>query len=139
MLQLDFHWILIDVLITGAAKIPLALYGSQLVLNWAWPPLFFVFHQLKWVSTPIKSENVYLFTFNLFYEQIKIICVLCQQSLVEICALSINVAGCIATFHRVNKTASYIMVPYLVWLSLATSLTYYIYKHNPDVDWMMVD
>lgn len=28
--------------------------------------------------------------------------------------------------------ASYIMIPYLGWLSLATALTYNIYIHNPD-------
>lgn len=35
----------------GSAKIPLALYASQLVLNWAWSPLFFEFHQLQWVRS----------------------------------------------------------------------------------------
>ncbi|NP_001155576.1 translocator protein-like [Acyrthosiphon pisum] len=86
----------------GAAKIPLALYASQLVLNWAWSPLFFEFHQLKW-------------------------------SLVEICVLWTNVAGCIVTFYQINKVASYLMIPYLGWLSLATALTYNIYKNNPEI------
>ncbi|KAL5232739.1 hypothetical protein ACI65C_000149 [Semiaphis heraclei] len=86
----------------GAAKIPLTLYASQLVLNWAWTPLFFEFHQLKW-------------------------------SLVEICVLWTNVAGCIVTFHKINKVASYLMIPYLGWLSLATALTYNIYKNNPEI------
>jgi benzodiazapine receptor len=31
----------------GAARMPLALYASQLVLNWAWTPLFFGKHDLR--------------------------------------------------------------------------------------------
>ncbi|XP_050429618.1 translocator protein [Adelges cooleyi] len=85
----------------GAAKIPLILYSSQLLLNWAWSPLFFHFHKLKW-------------------------------SLFEICALWANVAGCTVAFYQVNKVAGSLMIPYLGWLSLATALTYYIYKNNPE-------
>lgn len=32
------------------AKIAAGLYASQMILNWAWTPLFFKYHQLKWVS-----------------------------------------------------------------------------------------
>ncbi|CAI6353329.1 unnamed protein product [Macrosiphum euphorbiae] len=87
---------------SGEAKIPLALYASQLVLNWAWPPLFFGLHQLKW-------------------------------GLVEICVLWINIAGCIVTFYKINKVASYLMIPYLGWVSFATALSYYVYKNNPEI------
>lgn len=55
------------------------------------------------------------------------------QSVLEICALWANVAGCIVTFYKVNRTASYIMTPYLGWLTLATALTYNIYKNNSEI------
>jgi len=55
------------------------------------------------------------------------------QGLVEICVLWTNVAGCIVTFYKINQVASYLMIPYLGWLSFATALSYYIYKNNPEI------
>jgi len=87
----------------GDAQLPLALFGTQLALNWAWTPIFFHYHKLGW-------------------------------SLVEIIALFGNVAACSASFYQINPTAGLIMIPYLIWLSLATALNYVVWRDNKDTD-----
>ncbi|KAK9502154.1 hypothetical protein O3M35_012741 [Rhynocoris fuscipes] len=85
----------------GKAALPLGLYAAQLALNWAWTPIFFSSHSLKW-------------------------------SLVDIGLLTATAGCCAVAFYEVNETAGLLMIPYLAWLGVATSLNYYIYKHNDE-------
>merc|ERR1712112_481641 len=66
----------------GADSTALGLYTSQLALNWAWTPIFFGMHSLK--------------------------------------------------FYSINKIAGLLFVPYFLWVSLATALTFTIWKKNGD-------
>jgi len=77
----------------------LALYGSQLLLNWLWTPIFFGYHKLGLACA-------------------------------EITLLLANIGLCISAFYPINRTAAYLFIPYLSWVSLATSLTYSIWQRN---------
>nr|XP_056701350.1 translocator protein 2 [Euleptes europaea] len=83
------------------AVVPLGLYGTQLVLNWAWTPIFFGAHNLK-------------------------------LALLDIVGLYGLVLGTMYSWYPVNKIATMLMLPYLAWLTLASSLTYCIWRDNPE-------
>ncbi|KAM9030041.1 translocator protein [Guaruba guarouba] len=36
------------------------------------------------------------------------------------------------SWYKVNKTAAYLMIPYLAWLTLASALNYHVWKDNRD-------
>lgn len=45
------------------AQMACILYANQLALNWAWTPIFFKYHSLKWVRIDIEN-NLFLETAN---------------------------------------------------------------------------
>ncbi|NIT36417.1 MAG: tryptophan-rich sensory protein [candidate division Zixibacteria bacterium] len=49
---------------------------------------------------------------------------------VEIVALWLAIAASILTFYRVSKPASFLLVPYLAWVSFAAVLNYAIVRLN---------
>jgi len=51
--------------------------------------------------------------------------------LVDITLLWIMIAITIVLFHQVKKSAAYLLLPYIVWVSIATALNYAIYVLNP--------
>ena len=77
------------------------LYGAQLVLNWAWTPIFFGLHNVRLAAY-------------------------------EICLLWLAVAGCGLKFYSIDTTAGLLFLPYLAWVSLATALTFNIWRNNGD-------
>ncbi|OPX63797.1 MULTISPECIES: TspO/MBR family protein [unclassified Methanoregula] len=51
--------------------------------------------------------------------------------LIDILILWFLIAATIAAFYRVNRTAAYLLVPYIAWVTLATALNGAIYLMNP--------
>lgn len=51
--------------------------------------------------------------------------------LVDIVLLWIMIAVTIVLFYRVKKTTFFLLVPYIIWVSIATALNYNIYILNP--------
>ncbi|XP_053201692.1 translocator protein-like isoform X1 [Panonychus citri] len=84
----------------GPARLPLTVYGVNLILNGLWTPLFF------------GAKRIDL-------------------ALADILALIGVIGGCVATFYPVNKTAAYMMIPYLLWTSFASLLNFKIWLDNP--------
>eukprot|EP01098_Paradermamoeba_levis_P014306 TRINITY_DN6785_c0_g1_i1.p1 TRINITY_DN6785_c0_g1~~TRINITY_DN6785_c0_g1_i1.p1 ORF type:complete len:181 (-),score=43.59 TRINITY_DN6785_c0_g1_i1:167-655(-) len=51
-------------------------------------------------------------------------------ALVDILALGSSVSGCIYLFHPISPLASYLLVPYLGWVSFASLLNFEIWRLN---------
>jgi len=49
---------------------------------------------------------------------------------VEIAALWIMIVWCIVEFRSISKPAAYLLIPYLLWVSYASVLTFSIWKLN---------
>jgi len=54
-----------------------------------------------------------------------------KLALFEIVLLAGNIGACISTFHPINKTASYLLLPYMAWVSFAAALNYNLWRNNP--------
>ncbi|KAJ1139218.1 hypothetical protein NDU88_005593 [Pleurodeles waltl] len=54
-----------------------------------------------------------------------------KLALAEILCLDCVVILTMTSWYPINKTSTVLMVPYLGWLSLATALTYCIWRDNP--------
>jgi translocator protein len=82
-----------------ARNYALAIFGIQLILNFAWTFLFFHYKLPGW-------------------------------AFVEIILVWISVMAMIIIFHRINKTAAFIQIPYLLWVSFASVLNGSIWYLN---------
>lgn len=79
-------------------KVPLTLYGIQLLLNMGWSLAFFTLHS-PWAA------------------------------LVVIVPLDVVLALMIVYYRRSSNLAALLLVPYLLWLLLATSINIWICLH----------
>jgi tryptophan-rich sensory protein len=52
------------------------------------------------------------------------------SGLFVIALLWLSIAATIAVFWRISKTASWLLVPYILWVSFASVLNYYVWILN---------
>ena len=108
------------------------------VFGLAWTTLYLLMGIalfLIWKSNhPLKKQALWLFGIQLFLNGIWSPAFFGLESpilgLVIIVPLWIMIVVCIKVFFQVNKTASYLMVPYLLWVSFATALNASIWYLN---------
>jgi len=53
------------------------------------------------------------------------------QAFFEIMLLVGNVGACIVAFKPINETASYLLLPYMAWVSFAAALNFNVWRNNP--------
>lgn len=54
------------------------------------------------------------------------------QALMELVLLTGTVSATMWSWYPISRTACLLMVPYLAWLGVATSLNYCIWRDNPE-------
>ena len=99
-IMLTFSWYLAELFFNRASKFLWILYGLQVLLNVSWNWIFFSQH-----LTNIALVIIILLTLVIFYYFI--------------------------TFRNDRlKIAKYLLLPYMIWLCIATSLNAYIVINN---------
>ncbi len=100
------------------------MMGISLWLVWKQP-----------ASTPFRNTALLIFivqlVFNFFWSFIFFEWQQLGWALVEIIVLWLLILGTILLFARVNKTAAWLLVPYISWVSFATILNYGFWRLNP--------
>ena len=81
----------------------LGLFGTQLLVNFAWSPIFFKLHMI-------------------------------DIALVVIIVMLLLAAVTANLFRRIRPVAGWLLIPYLIWLCLATALNYETGRLNPGAD-----
>lgn len=103
--------------------LPLALYAAQLLLNWAWSPLFFTAHRLGAALLDAALQLISI-----------VACIgaspPCRAGNAAHSFGRMTCDVCAATFYPASHAAAYLMVPLLAWVSYATALNAKILDMN---------
>lgn len=98
------------------------LMGISLYLVWS-----LGFGKNEWLTTGIFSVNLLL---NLLWSLLFFGLRSPFLALMDIMALWVIILVNIIVFYNISKTAGILLVPYLLWVSFASILNYYIYILN---------
>ncbi|KAH0616405.1 hypothetical protein JD844_027469 [Phrynosoma platyrhinos] len=141
------------------SMVPLGLYAGNLVLNWSWVPIFFGKHKIGWVSVTVEQISAEILVlsarmgWNIYWATLQngmfkvadfnsafcpgfqlilpINLLILSQGLVSILLTTGAATATTTVWYHVNKTAAYLLYPYLAWLTFASVLNYRIWKDNP--------
>lgn len=90
------------------------VYSNKKCENLCYPLIIFIFHTILnfiWTTLFFKFKNISL-------------------ALIDLILLDISLIYIIFLFYQIDKTASLILVPYLIWILFATYLTFFIFFNN---------
>ena len=100
LIMLCFSWYLAELFKLRASKFLWALYGFQVVLNVSWNWVFFNQHLVSYALIVISMLTLVMLYYFITFRS-----------------------------HRL-KHAKYLLLPYIIWLFIATSLNAYIVINN---------
>jgi len=111
--------------------------------NWIFGPVWTVLYIMMGISlsyivkaAPSRERTIAISVFmfqlalNFFWSLIFFKFERPDLALVDIIALLVSIAATIFLFHRIHKTAAYLLIPYICWVSFATVLNLSIYLLN---------
>lgn len=113
--------------------------------NWLFGPVWLTLYTLMgislylvWTSSKTKQQAkmsaYYIFGFQLFLNAAWSILFFGLQSpiygLLCIIPLWISILATILLFYKISKTAAYLLIPYIIWVTIATALNYSIWILN---------
>lgn len=104
-----------------------------------WTPMYIIIAVAGWLvwrdaepgaaTLPLTIYGAHLF-FNFLWSAIFFGMKRMDWALYEIIFLWGTLVGIIITFHPINTTASYLLLPYLVWATFAAYLNYVVLQMN---------
>lgn len=107
--------------------------------NWVFGPVWTILYTLMGISAWIASQEkdkkriripLLLFFIQLFFNSIWSFLFFYLKNplfgLIDIIILWIFIVLTIFSFYKVNKTASYLLIPYILWVSFASAINYFI-------------
>ena len=105
--------------------------------SWIFGPVWTLLYTLMGISLYLVWKNkfaVKLFVWQLIANSLWSIIFFGMKNiplaLIEIIVLLVLILATIMKFYKINKTAAYLLIPYLLWSSFATILTYSIWILN---------
>lgn len=110
--------------------------------NWlfgpAWTILFFLMgwaFYLVWTNSAKNKSRAYgvfaiQFVLNILWSAIFFGLKLPEWAFLEIILLWLAIIWTILEFHKISKPAAWLLVPYLLWVTFASVLNYYVWILN---------